>query len=181
MHGCVCLVGSVTPQTALHWQSGGGAPSEHVQLPKSLVGLRHSVQGYLTAGIGVTLLLSLQLLLSSFSCKLELINCCWICSCVKWSGVVSLPRPASLFFPFLPAISSSPEVSFSASVVLRLQLCCLPLQFLLFILQNFYMDHCAGKCSWFCQKVVDPQSERMDRRHSPSENYIFVYLFILGN
>lgn len=48
------------------------------------------------------------------SCKLGLINCCWICSCVQGSKVVSLPRPTSLVLPFFLPISFNPKVSFSA-------------------------------------------------------------------
>lgn len=118
------------------------------------------------------------------SCKFGLMNCCCICSCVRGGGVVSLPRPTSLFFPFLPAISSSPEVSLSASVLLRLQLCSVSLSNSYFLSYRneyiFYMNSCAGLCSWLCQKVVEPHSEEMNRRHF-SLWKLHSYLFILGN
>lgn len=60
------LVGDVTPQTALHWQNEGGVPRTQrahpaPKQPRELSSLCRS----LTAGIGMILLLSLQLPLSS--------------------------------------------------------------------------------------------------------------------
>lgn len=121
--------------------------SEYVQLPKSLVGSDNLCRVSHCRGRNDPAAFSASAFIFFISCKLGLINCSWICSCVQRGKIVSLPGPTFLFFPFLPAVSSGPGVSFSALVLFRLQLCSVSLSHSYFLSYKneyvVYMNYCA--------------------------------------